>query len=278
MRLSAFSKLFRPNIMTGIDIQPGMAYFAQIKHSKPGLRLVKAASCPLEASFFADDKVSQWDNVTEILFGWVRELGLEGAVVSAALPLSQTRLWSVNGVSQPSDEWLQHHLDQELPGLNNALVADYIVQPSSVLVAAAKRDYVEHYTACLKEAGLQPKIMDIDVYAIFRASVFQDAHLPFLWQQRSTFTLIWQDENDVPQQLKWQVVSGAEASIELAKHLKALHITTLWFCGADYYANQFSQLIACTIHRYTLSFTYSGVNLPDYLLALGLAMREVPAW
>lgn len=281
MRLPAISKIFKQKIMTGIDIQPEGIQLVQLRHDKQGCGLQKIASLPLEATSLVDSKTMDWDKLTTLLFDWIRELGIVGAVTTAALPVHCVRLLRLDGQSAKDEPWLRTHLEQQLPGLGETVAVDYCPLPSveqATLVAVAKRDYLDNYTACLSEAGLDVQIMDIELFAIQRAMRCHTGAL--LWQQRGKFTLIWHDEKQLPQQLQWPATYGEQAVAMLTQQLAQHDIKQLLFCGSTYYCDLLKRTpsLSGVIHYFSSTFNSSGINMPDYLLAIGLAMREVPLW
>lgn len=275
MRLPAFSKFFNQKRMTGIDIQPEGVQFVQLRHNKQAFVLEKIAVYPLEVGVFTEGKVSDWDKLTALLYDWVRELDLVGAVSAAALPMQAIKLLRVDKPPVLTESWLWDYLEHALPGLGETVIADHcLLLNEAMLVAVAKREDVENYTSCLQEAGLALKIMDIDLFAIQRATQCFDKAI--LWQQRNTFTLIAQDEQQLPQQWRWPVTYGEQAIAQLSQRLQELKINELLFCGSSYYCELFKKISA--IRYFTPQFSRSSINMPDYLLAIGLAQREVPLW
>jgi Tfp pilus assembly PilM family ATPase len=211
-----------------------------------------------------------------------------GAATAAALPAQWVRLFRADIAGPASESQVRAHLENELPGLGEALAIDYCALPteqSVMAVAVTKRDYLERYSACLTEAGFDLKIIDIDSCAIQRVMGCYPGAL--LWQRRNTFTLIWQDEKQLLQQTQWPASYGERNITDLTQHLAQYGVTQLRFCGSSYFAELFSkaQTLPCVMQPFTSEFIKrdsailtSSVNLPDYLLAIGLAMREVPAW
>ncbi len=286
MRLPSFSKFFKQKIITGIDIQPEGIHLVQLMHEKQGYQLRKMGALPLEMGHLSDVDGMDWDKLTTLLFDWIRELGLVGAVTAAALPAHCVKLLRVD---QPvkNESWLRVYLEQQLPGLGETVAVDYCPLSSveqATLVTVAKRDYLDNYVACLREAGLEVKIMDGELFAIQRAFgwpvIPAKAGIPLLWQQRGKFTLIWHDEKQLPQQLRWPATFGEQTVVTLTQQLAQLNIKQLLFCGSTYYCDLFKRTssLSDVINYFSPAFNSSGINMPDYLLAIGLAMREVPLW
>lgn len=274
--------------MTGIDTQPEGIHLVQLSHSRQAYALQKIGFFPFEAGVFANGRVVDWEGLSSHLFSCAREFDLVGSAVAAALPAPMVRLFRADMAGSASESQIYAQLEDELPGLGNAVVIDYCemtAEPRAVVVAAAKRDYLERYSGCLAEAGFDLKIIDVDSYALHRAMRGDDEAL--LWQRRNTFTLIWRDEKDLLQQAQWQASHGEQNVAELCRHLEGHGIAQLQFCGSVYFAEFFNktQSLPCVVRSFVPDFIKqnskvltSSVNLPDYLLAIGLAMREVPAW
>lgn len=281
MEWTAISKFFNQKVMTGIDIQPEGVQLAQLRHAKKGYVLEKLMSLPLEPGLFSDGKVMDWERLTALLFDWVREHGLVGSVAAVALPTHAVRLLCVDASIVCNELSLRACLEQELPGLGEAIAYDYSVMPvdpKSALVCVTRRDYLDCYLACLHEAGLDVKIIDAELFAVQRAMRCCDGAV--LWQQRGKFTLIWQDDTRLPRQVQWPAAYGEQVVTELVQQLTHYNVKQLMFYGSTYYRDLFQKTscLSDVIRYFTCEFNSSGVNMPDYLLALGLAMREVPAW
>lgn len=278
-------------LMTGIDIQPEGIQLAQIRHQKQQYTLQKLSTCPLETAIFADNKITNWDHLTNTLFDWIQDLGLNGSVTTVALPAQWVRLLHLHLPTEPTEAAIYKHLEQEFPGLHSTLMVDYYPLPPqqsdqhTVMIAIAKRDYLDHYIGCLTDAGLQVKIVDVDTFALQRAMQCDTGTL--LWQQRKTFTLIWHDEQGMPRQAQWPALSATQAISNLSQHLEQYRLKSVRFCGSRYYTELFNQspTLSPVITNFMPTFIRTenplltnGINLSDYLLAIGLAMREVPLW
>jgi hypothetical protein len=280
--------LFNSKTMTGIDIQPEGVHLVQLSHHKQSYSLQKTGFFPLKAALFDEGRISNWEGLTSQLFDCAREFDLVGAVVAAALPAPAVRLFCADIAETASELQVRDCLEDELPGLGEALAIDYCAlqsRPSAMAVAVTKRDYLERYIASLMEAGFDLKVMDIDSCAIQRAMRCDNSAL--LWQRRDTFTLIWQDEKQLPQQIQWLASYGEQNIAALSKQLAHTGVTQLRFCGSSYYRDLLikAQSQLCTIQTFTPDFIKSeskvltsSINLSDYLLAIGLAMREAPVW
>lgn len=185
---------YKSPMSAGIDIQPDGVCLVQLKHHKYKFLLEKTAWLPLAANVYGEGKVAHWDKLTTLLFDWLQELNLPNLAAAAALPLQQVgmvRMDSATPVSEPS---IHAYLAQQFPGMNDDLAVDYCQLPNKVnglLIAAAKRHYLDNYVTCLKDAGLNLKIMDIDVFALRRAVGNWEGAI--IWQQRKKMNLIWQE-------------------------------------------------------------------------------------
>lgn len=275
--------IFKQSVMTGVDIQPEGIHLVQLRLSNGLYLLEKISFLALPVNLVAEGRVTNWDKLAAILFDWVREIKMVGAVIAAALPVQHVHLTQLAGAERVGETAIQAHLEQAFPGLSAALAMDYEEVRGSdlkkVIIAAAKKDYLEQYTACLRDAGLNVKVMDVDLFAIQRA--MQQTAKALLWQQHRRFTLIYQYGNDLPQLLQWQTMPGEQAIADLIQRLGQYGISQLTFCGSSYYVDLFKQaksLSSININYFSPNFVCRERNLPDYLLAIGLAMREVPAW
>lgn len=277
---------FNPKSMTGIDIQPEGIQWVQLSHSKQAYTLQKIGFFPLETSLFDDSRICNWEGLTRQLYDCAREFDLVGTVTAVALPAPSVRLFCADIAGSATESQVRDRLEDELPGLGEALAIDYCALPTespAMAVAVTKRDYLERYTACLIDAGFDLKVVDIDSCAIQRAMCCDNSAL--LWQRRNTFTLIWQDEKQLPQQIQWPASYGEQNIAELSTYLTQAGVTQLRFCGSSYHADLFAEAKCCAIQTFTPEFIKrdslvltSSINLSDYMLAIGLAMREVPVW
>lgn len=116
-----------------------------------------------------------WTALQELLGRMVRTLGLEGQPAVVSLPAGGVRMQRmplpVNLPSYAVEAAVQGRLRQEMFGLAGSVCVDYaeLAPDKEVYFVASRQELLAQYVECAASAGLEVKIVDVDVFALQRA-------------------------------------------------------------------------------------------------------------
>jgi len=288
-----FSLFSKPSLI-GLDVQPDAIRLIQLKKNKEAYEIEQRLSQPLADEIFAEDKIKHFDRLRLVLSDLVIEHRLMGQAVAVSLPANLVRMQRIQvptGLTESEVEAEIHaHLQNDLPGLNDALCMDFTRLPSvtkdytEVFFAAARKEYLLQYVECVQAAGLQVKGVDVESYALKRAVCFlaqwpditQEAN-SILYLTPQTATLIIFHSQEIGFYQHWDLMEPVDFLSQL-KHYLQLFLTTfrhftlqkLLVCGCDRYFDLiFNAQADLKIHVMSLDMTCPH----DFLIAYGLAMR-----
>ncbi len=294
--------------MLGLDIQATFMRLLQIKNTRQGWLVEKMVESKLPVDIACEGKITRWDILEEVLANWIAELGVAGMPVAIHIPsqlVHRQRLSVPEGFStQEIMAEIRVKMQRDLPGMQDELSIDFSEMSTTnknereVMFAVCRREYLLRYQQCIEASGLRVKIIDVDAYALLRAitadeiladqeSVFflhltpESATLSVFHRQELMFYQSWYSAQDCLLQLS----STLERCQAIAP---TLMFDKLLVVAPDFLTNCLMQdpiwhgQIVCINPFVSLSFAKSidlaFANLSGYLIALGLAMREVPVW
>lgn len=164
--------------MVGLDIQPHEVRLVQLKKNKHGFLVERVAKNQLPPTVFAEGKINHWEGLGHVLTELISTLGIKGLPAAINLPASLVRMQQLqlpSGLTQRQIHTEIHaQLQRELPGMVDLLAIDYVAFPSDnaaysdVLFAAARQEYIAQLGSCVSAAGLNVKIVDVDIYSLKR--------------------------------------------------------------------------------------------------------------
>jgi Tfp pilus assembly PilM family ATPase len=254
----------------------------------------------LPANIFADGKIREWGIVHSVLDDVVREAGWAGMAAAIQLPANLVRMQKMQipyGMKNDAilDE-IKLQVERDFRGMGGALSIDFHVDSckeagfSQVYFAVTRQEYVTQYVDCIHAAGLKVKMVDVDLYALKRlfAHVIPGEEInAMLCEMESEVLLVISDCHEILFHHQWK----AEGEDELYAELKN-RITTFQAMFPD---KKIKKLMVCS--QYQIHFNgdieieypdpFSVIsfkqeikceNLSGYLIACGLAMRELPKW
>jgi type IV pilus assembly protein PilM len=168
-------------ILLGVDINDTAIRLVELSRSSSGYAIQGYATQALPAHAMADGTVLDLEGVAGALHAALSRLGTSarGAAVAVAGPSVITRLVEMEaGLSDDEMTWMiQMEADQYIPYPLDEVAIDFQVQgPSTqaparvqVLLAACLKAQVEAREAVLALAGLVPKVVDVEAFALARA-------------------------------------------------------------------------------------------------------------
>ena len=310
MRFNFFT---RPSLL-GLDIQPDAIRLVQLKKIKQRLRIERVIMQDLPGDVFAEGKVRRWDALQAILSEVVSCHRLRDLPVAASLPANLVRMQKmqipVGMKASAIENEIRAVIQHAQPGFSEALCIDFTVMPqnnsgySTVLFAATRKEYLCQYAELIDQSGLKLKIIDVECHALKRAVCFHAFFLDkpqairlLVHVMQEHVTLLVFDEHEIHFYQQWDGTNADDFSIRLNQNLQLF--------SATFPHLQIHQLIVCAGLRFDeisrivnelpypvhyhdmipfLDYSAAGdaeymkANGSDFLVALGLAMREMTPW
>jgi type IV pilus assembly protein PilM len=171
---------FKKSTFIGLDINASSIRLIQLRHTKQGLHLEKAALCELPANVILDGKLRDFLAIKNAIQHVAEVTQSAGSQVAIALPNSsiitkQIKL-SASLTFEECEAEIYLHLHQYFLGIDTALCFDFNIQTTDdsdhhITLVAARREQLEDYIHVVTEAGYHVQIVDVDSFALARASV-----------------------------------------------------------------------------------------------------------
>ena len=191
-RDALFSRLFhyRPAAMLGIDIGPKAVQWVELERRNEGCRVRAYGVEPLPPGAMADKRIADEDAVGAIIEQGLRRYGVQAKEAVAAVPCSaviskvltvphiandaemanQIQLEAANRIPFPLDEL---HFDFEVLG-----ASEQAPDRVDVLLVASRNEHVDTRAAVLERAGLKPRAVDVEPYALEHAFALLASAVP----------------------------------------------------------------------------------------------------
>lgn len=160
----------------GLDIGSSSIKLVQLKESKKGVQLANFSMAPLPSEAIVDGALMNATAVVDTIQGMIQAQKLKTKEV--ALSISGHSV-IIKKISLPAmtpeelDESIKWEAEQYIPFDVNDVYLDYQILQSrpeqgqmDVLLVAAKKEIVDEYTGLVREAGLEPIVVDVDVFTI----------------------------------------------------------------------------------------------------------------
>jgi len=308
------SALFRKPALVGLDIQPGKIRLVQLAIFKSHYRIDRIARRDLPVGVFRDGVICDWGGLQQELAAFVSVCDLTSAAAAVSLPSHLVRTDHIQvptGLSRQEKEaaiWGAIKADASHP--KAALSIDFVELPaddsgySSVFFAVAQEAYLTKLIDCMKRAGLFPKIIDIDRYATLRAASFarqaqlSDGTSALLHLCDGTASLIIFNADDILFHQQWLLDEHLinETVQRYLDFYSTMHpassVQRLLFCGSPLHYGCLREMrvngqsifiesvdLASQMHvaTHVNDEDFHTFNF-DYLLACGLALRELTPW
>jgi type IV pilus assembly protein PilM len=168
---------FAKKDIIGLDIGSQQVKIVQLKESKGSYRLERLAVAALQPELIVDGSILDATRVVEV----IRELISSSDIKTKDVTLSVSGHSSViiKRVALPQmsedelDESIRFEAEQYIPFDIEDVNLDFqILGPAEednmmdVLIVAVKKDKINEYVSVVKEAGLNPVIVDVDAFAL----------------------------------------------------------------------------------------------------------------
>ncbi len=171
--------LGRAKRSVGLDIGSGVLKLAVVDHGKDEPQLEQAALRPLPGSAIVEGEVVDPGLVADTirdLFAEV-ELETEHLVISVGGRDVIIKLIRMDRMdASDAREVIRWEAEQHVPfDMENVQLDFQITDPEGeglqmkVLLVAAKRELVDNKIALVREAGLEPKVVDVDAFGLYNA-------------------------------------------------------------------------------------------------------------
>jgi type IV pilus assembly protein PilM len=168
----------RSRTTVGLDIGSGLVKVAVVDHSRQQPELVRVAVVPLSADAIVEGEVMDPGIVTEAIRSAMAAADVRTRAVVVAVGGRDVlvRKITIDRVPEPQVAELvrweaeQHVLDVDSMQLDHQTLDPRGSAPDmSVLLVAAKRELIESKLRILADAGLDPRIVDVEAFALHNA-------------------------------------------------------------------------------------------------------------
>lgn len=290
----------------GVDIRSNEIRIVRLNRlSRRCFRLDYAEIGRLEVGQSVSHPRMDWAGLKNLMGRMVREGQLEGQPVVVSLPASGVKMQRIhlptNLQTYAIEAAIQGRLRQDMPGLAETICVDYVSMPSDginkndVFFVAARQALLADYVDCVASAGLEVKIVDVDIYSMCRALHYQAEEsllrhkvyaLLIILNDTAEFvvcdnqTIIFHQTECINSTFSADVMLTAQLKKfrSYAPHLSLRSVMTTghleWGYDVDIYCVDPREIFKATPKTQLLLHTCST----ELLTACGAAMRELPAW
>jgi len=162
--------------VVGLDIGSNSIKLAELKESKKGYQLKNLGETLLPPEAIVNKVITNRDAVSEAIYSLVEELRVKtkNAVISISGHSVIIKKVSIPKMSEKElREAVPWELEQYIPQSIEDVNYDFQILPGQtpegnmdVLIVAAKKDITGDYISVVNEAGLNPVVVDVDVFAL----------------------------------------------------------------------------------------------------------------
>lgn len=180
-----------------IDIGASAVKVCQVRPEKDKFRIMAYANLPLEEASIIEDEVQRPEHVQETIKDAIAEAKASGVNVAIGISSPNALTKRMNVVGANRDELADNVMweaEQYVPfGVDDAEMDFFVLSEGpndskNVLLAAIRFDVVENFTNLVKEINLVPKVIDLNVIALFNA--FDEIYGEHLSQQSDPIALV----------------------------------------------------------------------------------------
>jgi len=303
-----FNLLKKPSLV-GIDIKASEIRLVQLKKARRGYQVNALAVKSFPCEVFWEGKVQEWGRLSDSLTELVENLDLKGQAAAVCLPANLIRMQPISLPQGLSPEEIEAeiyaYLQPDLFSKNESLCIDFhpfLVNKNTdndIFFAATRQEYLAQYTACINASGLLVKIVDVDIYALKRAityclpktdksqlqAMIYVANESALLMVSNQHCILYHEHWDIDKHIDFESQLKSKIHISL-NAFSSVPIEKLIVCDSrENLKNKISFINSININPFTPMHFASHVDQAhalscstDFLIACGLAMREVPAW
>jgi type IV pilus assembly protein PilM len=167
-----------PKNCIGLDIGSSSVKVVQIKETSKGLQLVNFGFEPLPAQTIVDGALMNQGAVVEAICTLRDNLGIKGKDVATAISGHSVIIKKIKVPPMTPEEleeqipWeAEHHIpfSKDDVEIDHQLIGNEAGGQMELLLVAAKKEVVSDYSMVIREAKLQPVIMDVAAFTIQNA-------------------------------------------------------------------------------------------------------------
>jgi type IV pilus assembly protein PilM len=174
-----FRKRRKANLV-GIDIGSSSIKVVELERTKEGnLRLVRFVREPLLSEAIVDSEIIDRQAVVEAIQNVFEEHKIQSRTVATAVSgraVIVKKIWMDRLEEEDAREAILWEAEQHIPYDIHDVTLDFQILRSEegekqmeVLLVAAKKDMVHQHADILREAGLEPAVIDVDAFAVQNA-------------------------------------------------------------------------------------------------------------
>ncbi|MDH4469107.1 MAG: type IV pilus assembly protein PilM [Bacteriovoracaceae bacterium] len=162
--------------VVGLDVGASAIKICQLtKQGKSNYILKNFGYRPLAEGAFSDSGVEKMEDVVEALKESFKSAGMKGRQVCFGIGGQQVvlrKMKSPKGKRSEIEDQVAWEAEQFIPfGADNSVVGIHVLGPAdkdnvNVIMAAGKLDYIQSCEETIKQAGLVPKILDLQFLAL----------------------------------------------------------------------------------------------------------------
>jgi type IV pilus assembly protein PilM len=169
----------RRRTSTGLDIGSGFVKVVQVDHSGDQPEVARVAMRPLLPDAIVEGEIMDYGLVSDTVRGLFQEMGVKGLDVVTSVGGHDVIIKKIEmDRMKESDarEVIRWEAEQHVPFDIKSVQLDFqILNPHQnglqmeVLLVAAKRELVDNKIGLLRDAGINPRIIDVDAFALHNA-------------------------------------------------------------------------------------------------------------
>jgi len=171
----------RKRLLVGIDIGAHSIKVVRLKQKGPGYQLLNFGIMPLRPETIVDGNIADADALVEAIHNLMRMEKIKVKEVATAVSGQSViikRIRVPQMTEQELSEAIQGEAEQHIPFEISDVNLDFQILPAArenderadnqmdVILVAAKKAKIRDYTSLLTAAGLNPVVVDIDVFAL----------------------------------------------------------------------------------------------------------------
>lgn len=163
----------------GLDIGSGFVKVVEVDHSGDQPEVVRVAMRPLLPDAIVEGEIMDYGLVSDTVRGLFQETGLDGADVVTAVGGHDVIIKKIEMdrmKEADAREVIRWEAEQHVPFDIKSVELDFqILDPHDdgmqmqVLLVAAKRELVDNKVGLLEDAGVSPRVIDVDAFALHNA-------------------------------------------------------------------------------------------------------------
>lgn len=177
--MSLFKRKSKP--IVGIDISSTSVKLVELSSQSGGYQVESFAICPLASGVVVEKNINNLDAVADAIRQLLSKSRCKAKEAAVAVAGSAVITKIIDMPSDLDEDALEEQItieaDQYIPFPLDEVAIDFEIQGQAnedsnlmqVLLAACRKENIELRTAVLEQAGLTPKIIDVEAYAIERA-------------------------------------------------------------------------------------------------------------